>query len=258
VFKRIRKHLSRRRVSALPLEELLEKAGVPRSASPELLRVAQLADLRMEDPPADPPADPPSNDPPADPPSNDPPADPPQDPPADPPPSGKALVDTGEYHRLKRIAAEKAEADRKRKREEDEAAGRHAEVVESVEQERETEKSAREEVEQSKAELELSITVRDVAGRLGFIDPADARLHLPEGTPNDPKEIERSLKKVAEEKKYLIGGQGSRTGAPGGGADPSKEADIDEQIREAEKNGDTATSIRLKRVKAAQQQARAA
>jgi colicin import membrane protein len=254
VFKRIRKHLSRRRASALPLEALLEKAGVPRSVSPELLEVARLAGLRMEEPP-DPKPDPdPAPDPNPDP-APDPKPDPDPAPTPDPPPAGQKLIDEGEFHRLQRIAAEKAEGDRKRKREEDEAAGRHAEVVESVEQERETERTAREEVEASKSELELSITVRDVATRLGFIDPADARLHLPDGTPNDPKEVERALKKVAEEKKYLTGGQGSRTGAPGGGADPSQEPDIDEQIREAETNGDTATSIRLKRAKAAKQQA---
>jgi hypothetical protein len=251
VFKRIRNRFSRRRPSALPLETLLAKAGIPRSASPELLEVARLADLRLEDPSADPPADPPKVDPPADPPLDPPlPVDPP--PANDPPPAGKTLVDDSELNRLKRIASEKAEADRKKKREEEEAAGRHAEVVESVEGERDTEKSEREKVEADKAELELSITVRDAAARQNFIDAADARLHLPDGIPNDPKEVERALKKLAEEKPYLIGGQGSRTGAPAGGGDPSNPPDIDEQIRKAEAAGDTSTSIRLKRVKAAQ------
>lgn len=255
LLKRFRKISSHRRARALPLEELLERAGVPRSAPPELLAFARFAGVTMEEP--DPKPDPdPAPDPKPDP-APDPKPDPDPDPKPDPTPAGKKVVDEGEYHRLQRIASEKAEADRKRKREEDEAAGRHAEVVESVEQERETEKSARETVEAEKAELELNITVRDVASRLKFIDAADARLHLPENTPNDPKEVERALKKVAEEKSYLIGGQGSRTGAPGGGGDPIEDADIDEQIREAEKAGDTAKSIRLKRIKAAQQQAAA-
>lgn len=44
----IREFFSRDRARALPLEELLERAGVPRSAPPELLRVAQMAGLALD------------------------------------------------------------------------------------------------------------------------------------------------------------------------------------------------------------------
>ena len=166
------------------------------------------------------------------------------------PPVGKALVDENELNRLKRIASEKDAADKKRKREEDEAAGKHAEVVQGVEAEREAEKTAREKVEAEKAALERSVTVKDVASRLKFNDPADALLHLPADTPNDEKAIETALKKVAEEKKYLVGGQGSRTAAPGGGGEPPTPTDIDAEIAQAEKDGDVSKSTRLKRQKA--------
>lgn len=169
--------------------------------------------------------------------------------PAPSPPAGKKLVDESELNRLQRIASEKDEADRKRKREEDEAAGKHAEVVQTVESEREAEKTKREEVE---AELEgerKAATVAAVAGRLKFNDPADALAFLPADTPNDEASIEKALKKVAEEKAYLVGGQGSRTAAPGGGGDPAPPNDIDAQIAQAEKDGDVALSTRLKRQK---------
>jgi len=186
-------------------------------------------------------------------PAPDPKPDPAPDPKPDPdpsPPAGKTLVDENEFNRLKRIAAEKDAADKKRKREEDEAAGKHNEVVSGLESERDTEKSERERVEGEKADLERSITVRDVANRLKFNDPADALLHLPADTTNDEKAIEKALKKVADEKKYLVGGQGSRTAAPGGGNEPPTPADIDAEIAQAEKDGDVAKSTRLKRQKA--------
>lgn len=162
-------------------------------------------------------------------------------------PEGKVLADQSELNRLKRIAAERDKEEKDRKRKEAEEAGRHEEVSKELEAEREAEKTRRE-------NLERSITVRDVATRLKFTDPADALHFLPDDIANDESAIERALKKVAEEKPYLIGGQGNRTGAPGGGNDPTPPADIDDQIREAEKEGDTAKSIRLKRVKAAQNQ----
>lgn len=186
-------------------------------------------------------------------PAPDPKPDPAPDPKPDPdpsPPAGKTLVDENELNRLKRIASEKDAADKKRKREEDEAAGRHAEVVQTVESERETEKSERERVEGEKADLERSATVGEVADRIGFINRQDALLNLPADTPNDEKAIEKALKKVAEEKKYLVGGQGSRTAAPGGGGEPPTPTDIDAQIAQAEKDGDVALSTRLKRQKA--------
>jgi hypothetical protein len=159
------------------------------------------------------------------------------------PPAGKVLVDETEINRLKRIASEKDAADKKRKREEDEAAGKHAEVVKDLEEELATAKAEREKIERNQ-------TVTTVAGRLNFNDPADALLHLPPDTPNDEASIETALKKVAEEKKYLIGGQGTRTGAPGGGNEPTTSPDIDEQIRKAEADGDIGLSTRLKRQKA--------
>lgn len=165
------------------------------------------------------------------------------------PPTGKKLVDESELNRLQRIASEKDEADRKRKREEDEAAGKHAEVVQTVESEREAEKTKREEVEAELESERKAATVATVAGRLKFNDPADALAFLPADTPNDEASIETALKKVAEEKAYLVGGQGSRTGAPGGGNTPPAPTDIDAAIAKAEADGDVATSTRLKRQK---------
>ena len=92
-------------------------------------------------------------------------------------------------------------------------------------------------------------TVTTVASRLKFNDPADALLHLPSDTANEEAAIERALKKLAKEKPYLVGGQGSRTGAPGGGGEPTS-TDIDAEIAQAEKDGDVAKSTRLKRQKA--------
>lgn len=200
--------------------------------------------------------DPPDPDPKPDP-APDPKPDPAPDPKPDPdpaPPAGKVQVDENELNRLKRIAAEADKAEKARKRKEEEEAGRHSEVVKTVEEERETEKKRADEKEAEIESLKRSITVKDVAARLKFNDPADALLHLPADTPNDEKSIEKALKKVAEEKKYLVGGPGSRTGAPGGGGEPPAPNDIDAEIRKAEEDGDVAKSTQLKRQKYAQQQ----
>jgi colicin import membrane protein len=154
-----------------------------------------------------------------------------------------------EAERLRRKVAEADAAERKRKREEEEAAGNHAEVVKGVEGERDSEKSKREGLEAELESERKAATVATVASRLKFNDPADALLHLPADTANDEKAIEKALKKVADEKKYLVGGQGSRTAAPGGGGDPVPPTDIEDAIRKAEAEGDVTTSTRLKRQK---------
>jgi hypothetical protein len=158
-----------------------------------------------------------------------------------------------EAQRLRRIAAEADAAERRRKQKELEDAGNHQAVVSGIEAEREAEKAAREAAE-AKAdarveELERNTTATTVASRLKFNDPADALLHLPANTSNDEASIEKALKKVAEEKAYLVNGQGGRTGAPGGGGTPPAPTDIDTAIAKAEADGDVALSTRLKRQK---------
>jgi hypothetical protein len=154
-----------------------------------------------------------------------------------------------EAERLRRRVAEADAAERKRKQKEQEDAGNHQAVVAEREAERDAEKAAREAAEAKVAEVERNQTVTTVAGRLNFADPADALAFLPADTLSDEASIEKALKKVAEEKAYLVNGQGDRTGAPGGGNTPPAPTDIDDQIREAEKAGDVGLSTRLKRQK---------
>jgi len=250
-LQRVRDRFSRRRVHTLPLEEMLERAGVPRSLSPELLQVARLAGLRLDGEGSGGSGDDGdgldgdegdgegsgadgegggSGEPQI--------------------PEGKTLVDEDELNRLRRKVSDADKAEKARKRKEAEEADDHGAVVKSVEDERDERDTRISELEAELENTRKGQTVTTVASRLKFNDPADALLHLPADTPNDEKAIEKALKKVAEEKKYLVGGQGSRTGAPGGGGDPAPPTDIDAQITQAEKDGDVALSTRLKREKA--------
>lgn len=196
----------------------------------------------------------PKSDPDPEPSKTDPDPEPKTDPDPEPSiPKGKTLVDEDEYNRMRREISEADKAKRERERKEAEKAGEHDKVVEAAEEERDEEKSKREQLEAELENTRKGSTVTTVASRLNFVDPADALLHLPSDTPNDEAAIERALKKLAKEKPYLAGGQGSRTGAAGGGSDPQSK-DIYSEIRKAEEDGDVATSTRLKRQKFQEQQ----
>lgn len=243
VISRARGHFSPARVRALPLEELLDRAGVPRSAPPELLQVAQLAGLRLDGEGAGEGGEGGGEG------SGEGEGGGSGEPPEPQIPEGKVLADEAELNRLRRKVSDTEKAEKKRKREEAEAADDHGAVVKSLEEESDEKDGRITELESELENTRKGQTVTAVAGRLKFNDPADALAFLPADTPNDEASIEKALKKVAEEKAYLVGGQGSRTGAPGGGGEPAPPTDIDAAIAKAEADKDVALSTRLKRQK---------
>lgn len=159
-----------------------------------------------------------------------------------------------DYNRLKREAAERAKKDREAERKRAEEEGRHQDVISGLEKERDTEKERADTAEGELAALRKQIVVERVARKLNFRDPADALLHLPDDTEGTEAAVEKALKTVKQEKSYLIDGQGTRSGAPAGGGEPSDPGDIDAQIKKAEGKGDHREAMRLKNRKLLEQQ----
>lgn len=125
--------------------------------------------------------------------------------------SQTATISMADFNRLKRKAAE---ADKARRAAEKEArqqqerekreSGQWQELIdERDERIRETE-SERDEARYALAEYQREVRVSRAATRLGFRDPADAVRFLPKDETDDDPSTERSLKRLAKEKPYLV------------------------------------------------------
>lgn len=154
---------------------------------------------------------------------------------------GNSSVPTSELQRLRRIAREKDEADRKRKDEQEKELqkkkkeeGRWQELLGE-----ESEKTRKAEGERDTAVAELQsfkrrILVESVAKRLGWREPADAHLYLDAEDMDDEALAEAALKRVAKKKEFLVnpkkatGGPGPNNGAGGLSVDDIKQMSQEE------------------------------
>lgn len=168
----------------------------------------------------------------------DPPADPPVDPPADPDPNEPDDADLDEVTRLRadlareraakasaEAAVQRAKADVRAAREEAAKKGGNWEQVakeRSTDLEEANERASGLEVRAVKAEEDLDtlrreIRVTGIASKLSFRDPADAMKMLSVDATGDDKTAERALRKLAEEKSYLVDERKARGRSMNGG-----------------------------------------
>lgn len=204
--------------------------------------------------PANPPADPPAN----------PPADPPANPPADPPGDPSRRLTQAEVDRIveDRLARERAKysdyGDLKTKAESFDALEEQGKT--DLERAQEAQRSAE---EQAKTASERASTIARrsaiiaEAAKANAIDPEEVVALLPTDsvTVDDDGQVtgaEQAVKSLLERKQHLVG---ERRPGPGDGGPrtPAPSPSRDDEIAQAEKDGDIPKSIRLKQLKAAEQ-----
>jgi colicin import membrane protein len=131
-----------------------------------------------------------------------------------------------------RLKSEQEERERKAAEE----AGNHQQLYEAEKKKREEAERKATEAEQARVEEQQRIRVERIATRLKFRDPEDVLHRLSDDDRSSDEKVEKALKKLADEKSYLIEGAGNRNqggaGGGGGGAGGSSEANADEVFGE--------------------------
>lgn len=125
-----------------------------------------------------------------------------------------------EVERLKRIAREHDQAQKRREAEEKKTKerarkeqGQYEELLREKDEDIRTKEGERDEARYQLDAFKRRIRVNDAAQRLGFKDPGDAFRFLSDADTEDDTTTERALKRLAREKKYLVEERRS-TGAP--------------------------------------------
>lgn len=118
----------------------------------------------------------------------------------------------------RRKKQEKAEARAKAERERQAAAqGRWEELAEERQAEAEEAKAEAEAAQYRLDQFQRNLRVQGAATRLGFKDPGDAIRFLDDADTDDDAKTERALKKLAEQKPYLVDERRPTGGAINGG-----------------------------------------
>jgi outer membrane biosynthesis protein TonB len=220
------------------LDEALKLAALLRPTWAEMQRELRESGVPLNDGDPD-PAPTPDPDPKPDP-DPTPAPDPKPDPEPKPDPASVTLP-KDEAERLRRLDRE----DKQRQRKAQEEAGKHAEIVQQVEKERDEKDAALAEKDAELATLRNGSAIRDVAGRLNFHDAEDAVLRTPsEIAEKGDAAIEKHLRDLAKKSPHLIGTGAPRNSAsvdPAGGGEgdqlTSTEGMTPEQIVKAQSEG---------------------